>query len=46
MNAIVGMTAIAGANIETAENGKEAVEKFANAPSGFYDLIFMIFICL
>lgn len=28
-------------NIETAENGKEAVEKFANAPSGFYDLIFM-----
>mgnify|MGYP003172978835 CR=1 FL=1 len=26
------------ANIETAENGKEAVEKFANAPSGFYDL--------
>lgn len=41
MNAIVGMTAIAGANIETAENGKEAVEKFANAPSGFYDLIFM-----
>lgn len=29
------------ANIETAENGKEAVEKFANAPSGFYDLIFM-----
>ena len=29
------------ANIETAENEKEAVEKFANAPSGFYDLIFM-----
>ena len=29
------------ANIETAENGKEAVEKFANALSGFYDLIFM-----
>ena len=28
-------------NIETAEKGKEAVEKFANAPSGFYDLIFM-----
>ena len=24
------------ANIETAENEKEAVEKFANAPSGFY----------
>lgn len=35
---IIAMT---GADIETAENGKEAVDKFANAPSGFYDLVFM-----
>lgn len=35
---IIAMT---GANIETAENGKEALEKFSNAPIGFYDLIFM-----
>lgn len=35
---IISMT---GAKIDTAENGKEAVEKFANAPTGFYDLVFM-----
>lgn len=35
---IIAMT---GADIETAENGKEAVDKFANAPVGFYDLVFM-----
>lgn len=35
---IIAMT---GANIDTAENGKEALEKFSNAPIGFYDLIFM-----
>ena len=35
---IISMT---GANIETAENGKEAVEKFDLAPEGYYDLVFM-----
>ena len=35
---IIAMT---GANIDTAENGKEALEKFSNAAIGFYDLIFM-----
>ena len=35
---IISMT---GATIDTAENGKEAVEKFSNAPVGFYDLVFM-----
>ena len=30
-----------GASVETAENGKMAVEKFAAAPTGTYDLIFM-----
>lgn len=35
---IIAMT---GAQIDTAENGKEAVDKFANAPVGFYDLVFM-----
>ena len=27
--------------VETAENGKEAVEKLAGHPSGYYDLVFM-----
>ena len=35
---IIGMT---GASIESAENGKVAVEMFANAPEHYYDLIFM-----
>lgn len=30
-----------GADVETAENGKEAVEKVENAPDGYYDLVFM-----
>lgn len=30
-----------GADVETAENGKEAVEKMENAPDGYYDLVFM-----
>lgn len=30
-----------GADVETAENGKEAVEKVENAPNGYYDLVFM-----
>ena len=33
--------AMTGAAIDTAENGKEAVEKFAAMPTGYYDLIFM-----
>lgn len=35
---IIGMT---GAAVETAENGRAAVEKFMKAPQGYYDLIFM-----
>ena len=35
---IIGMT---GAAVDTAENGREAVEKFAASPTGHYDLIFM-----
>ena len=35
---IIEMT---GAAVDTAENGKNAVEKFSAAPRGFYDLIFM-----
>lgn len=30
-----------GADVETAENGKEAVEKVESAPNGYYDLVFM-----
>lgn len=30
-----------GADVETAENGKEAVEKVENAPDGYNDLVFM-----
>ena len=29
------------ATIDTAENGKEAVELFRNAPDGYYNLVFM-----
>lgn len=35
---IIGMT---GAEIETAVNGKEAVDKVADHPNGYYDLVFM-----
>lgn len=35
---IIGMS---GAAIETAENGQIAVDKFAAAPVGYYDLVFM-----
>ena len=35
---IIGMS---GATIENAENGQIAVDKFAAAPVGYYDLIFM-----
>ena len=32
---------LTGAEVEVAENGKAAVEKFSAAPCGYYDLIFM-----
>ncbi|MCI8484045.1 MAG: response regulator [Lachnospiraceae bacterium] len=35
---IIGIT---GVSIDTAENGKEAVELVSSAPEGYYDLIFM-----
>ena len=35
------MLSMTGVQIETAENGLEAVETFANAPEGYFDLIFM-----
>ena len=35
---IISMT---GAEVDTVNNGKEAVEKFASAPEGYYSLIFM-----
>ena len=35
---LLGMT---GVQVETAEDGKQAVEKFSAAPEGYYDLIFM-----
>ena len=35
---LLGMT---GIQVETAENGQQAVEKFAAAPEGWYDVIFM-----
>ena len=35
---LLGMT---GVQVETAPDGKQAVEKFAAAPEGYYDLIFM-----
>ena len=35
---LLGMT---GVQVETAEDGKQAVEKFDAAPEGYYDLIFM-----
>ena len=35
---LIGMT---GANVEVAENGQEAVDAFAAAPAGHFDLIFM-----
>ncbi len=35
---LIGML---GASVDCAEDGKEAVEKFQNAPAGTYDLIFM-----
>lgn len=35
---LLGMT---GVQVETAENGRKAVELFAAAPEGYYDLIFM-----
>lgn len=35
------MLSMTGVQIETAENGLQAVETFANAPEGYFDLIFM-----
>lgn len=35
---LLGMT---GVQIDTAENGQEALEKFSNAPENYYDIIFM-----
>ncbi len=35
------MLSMTGIQIETAENGIQAVETFANAPEGYFDLIFM-----
>ena len=35
---IIGMTKV---QVDTASNGKEAVEKIADAPEDWYDLIFM-----
>ncbi len=35
---LLGMT---GVQIEVAGNGKEAVEKFAASPEGYYDIVFM-----
>ena len=35
---LLGMT---GIQVETAENGQKAVERFAAAPEGYFDLIFM-----
>ena len=35
---LLGMT---GVQVETAENGRQAVERFAAAPADYYDLIFM-----
>lgn len=35
---LLGMT---GVQVETAENGRQAVDHFAAAPEGYYDLIFM-----
>ena len=35
---IIGMTKV---QIETAENGKEAVDKIIQSPEGWFDLVFM-----
>lgn len=35
------MLSMTGIQVETAENGLQAVETFANAPEGYFDLIFM-----
>ena len=35
---LLGMT---GVQIEVAENGREAVDKFAASPEGYYDIVFM-----
>ena len=37
----VGLLEATGAAIETAENGREAVDKFAASLPGYYDLILM-----
>ena len=37
----VELLAATGANVETAENGKIAVEKVRSSPPGYYQLIFM-----
>ena len=41
MEIAVEMVGMTGVTIETAENGKVAVEMVANAPEDYYDLIFM-----
>ncbi len=37
----VELLSMTGIQVETAENGLDAVEKFAAAPAGWYDVIFM-----
>lgn len=41
MEIAVELVSMTGVTIETAENGKIAVEMVANAPENYYDLIFM-----
>ena len=38
---IVELLAAAGAEVDTAENGNEAVEKVASSPAGYYQLVLM-----
>lgn len=38
---IIEMLFSTGVNIETADNGAEAVEKFKSSPEGYYELVFM-----
>lgn len=37
----VELLSMTGVRVETAENGREAVDAFANSPEGYFDLIFM-----
>jgi signal transduction histidine kinase/ActR/RegA family two-component response regulator len=38
---VLELLSVTGMSLETAENGKDAVEKFAAAPAGYFDIIFM-----